>query len=242
MTRFIFTSRAGGVSVSPFATFNLASHVGDDPVAVAQNRVLLADSLGIAQNRIFFMNQVHGKQVAIIDEKSDVNQPPEADALFTKIKDVALVTLVADCIPVLMTSKGAVAAVHVGRRGLSLDIISEVLGIFESNGVGKREITAHIGPAICAKCYEVGVAVYQEVIATVPAAATSFNSQSGKPCLNIEAGLISQLESNGVKWESINRCTMHDSGYFSYRRDGITGRQAGVVTLAPAETASPKEV
>lgn len=242
MTRFVFTSRAGGVSVSPYASFNLANHVGDDPVAVAQNRVLLANLIGVAQDKIFYMNQVHGKQIAVIDEKSDANQSPDADALFTKLRDVALVTMVADCIPVLMTSKDAIAAVHVGRRGLSLDIISEVLGIFESNGVGMREITAHIGPAICAKCYEVGVDVYQEVIDKVPAAATSFNSQSGNPCLNIEAGLISQLEISGVKWESINRCTMHDSGYFSYRRDGITGRQAGVVTLAPAETAPAGEI
>lgn len=241
MTRFIFTSRTGGVSVPPYATFNLANHVGDDPVAVAANRVLLADSIGVARNKIFFMNQVHGKQIAIIDEKSDANLPPEADALFTTLKDVALVTLVADCIPVLMTSKDAVAAVHVGRRGMSLNIVSEVIKLFEANGVSTAEITAHIGPAICAKCYEVGDDVYQEVIAQVPEAATAIKSQSGKPCLDIEAGLISQLTNNGVSWNSMKRCTLHDSGYFSYRRDGITGRQAGVVTLATDETAPAKE-
>lgn len=234
MSRFIFTSRSGGVSNAPYNSFNLAMHVGDNPAAVTQNRLQLADDFRIPATNLFFMNQVHGKKVIVIDEKSDSTFAPDADALFTTRKDVALVTLVADCIPLLLESPRAVAAVHVGRRGLALDILREVLNLFESYKIKSDEISAHIGPSICVECYEVDQDVYDEFVELVPAASSSLKSASGKPCLDIELGLISQLNSGGIKWERLKKCTSHDDGYFSYRRDGITGRQAGVISLMGA--------
>ena len=118
MARRLFTNRLGGVSKPPFESFNLALHVGDDQNAVAENRTRLAALVGVSPDRLFFMNQVHGRDVAIIDELSDANIAPSVDALFTKVPGLALVTLIADCVPVLLYSEGAIAAVHIGRKGL----------------------------------------------------------------------------------------------------------------------------
>lgn len=231
MSRFFFTSRAGGVSTNPYASFNLATHVGDNLNSVKANRAQLSKLIDVAEDKIFYMNQVHGKKVAIIDELSDANQAITADALFTTRGDVALAVLVADCIPVLLISPDAVAAVHVGRRGLTLGIINEVMNVFSTHGVSQSSISAQIGPAICVRCYEVGFDLYREVVEVVPSAASTFESPEGKPCLDIHSGVIAQLREFGVTWNSQNKCTAHNEQYFSYRRDGVTGRQAGVVSL-----------
>lgn len=229
MSRSVFTSREGGVSNPPYDGFNLATHVGDSLDFVNSNRAELAKKIGLPLEKIFYMNQVHGAEVAQITADSDIASPPSVDSLFTTEKGVALVTLIADCVPLLMHSPRAVAAVHVGRKGLVAGVFQQTLQMFNANGITNREITAEIGPSICAKCYEVDQDVYAEVISKIPGASTENLSANGKPCLGVEAGLISLLEQHGVEWSSINLCTMHDSGYFSYRRDGVTGRQAGVI-------------
>lgn len=230
MSRWVFTSRLGGVSQPPFDSFNLASHVGDNPDHVELNRQQLAKMLQLDRTKLFFMNQVHGSRVVVIDENSNPSQSPEADALFTTRKDVGLVTLVADCIPLLLLSTSAIAAVHVGRRGLQKEILDEVIAVFMQHGVPPNEISAQIGPAICGACYEVDEELFEEVVTQIPSTATNFRS-NGKPCLDITAGLISQLESFKISWQRENVCTLHDSDHFSYRGASITGRQAGAITL-----------
>jgi len=229
MSRSVFTSREGGVSNPPYSGFNLATHVGDSLDSVKSNRAELARNIGLPLEKIFYMNQVHGAQVAQITVNSDFASPPSVDALFTTEKGIALVTLIADCVPLLMHSPSAVAAVHVGRKGLVSGVFQQTLQMFKNNGVKNAEITAEIGASICASCYEVDQDVYAEVVSKVPGAATENLSPNGKPCLGVESGLVSLLEQQGIKWSSTNQCTVHDSGFFSYRRDGITGRQAGVI-------------
>ncbi|MEY3325303.1 MAG: hypothetical protein RL694_190 [Actinomycetota bacterium] len=229
MSRSVFTSREGGVSKPPYDGFNLASHVGDAADSVMANRAELASRVGLPLDNIFFMNQVHGAVVAEVTVDSDFNFAPSVDALFTREKRVALVTLIADCVPLLMHSPSAVAAVHLGRKGLVAGVFQQTLQLFNKYGIQNSEISAEIGASICAKCYEVDTDVYEDVIRQVPEASTNNLSPNGKPCLGVEAGLISLLEQQGIRWSSINRCTIHDPGYFSYRRDGITGRQAGVI-------------
>lgn len=231
MSRSLFTSREGGVSTAPYFSFNLAQHVGDDGDSVTANRAILAGQLGLSTLSLYFMNQVHGRSVAVIDENSSADDAPDVDALFTTLPGVALVTLVADCIPLLMHSSRAIAAVHVGRRGLVEGVFQATLEVFIEHGISTDEIRAEIGPSICGRCYEVDEALYRDVITVIPAAATGHKSRQGKPCLDIEAGLGSLLDIAGISWSSTNLCTMHDVGYFSYRRDGVTGRQAGVITL-----------
>lgn len=234
MARYRFTSRSGGVSSSPYDSFNLASHVGDESTSVIRNREILAQAMELRLSNLFFMNQVHGNKVSVIDENSNYLDTPTADALFTMQTDVALVVLVADCIPVLLESPNAVAAVHVGRRGLAAGIITETIKHFALNQIPNSSIKAHIGAAICAACYEVDQKVYDEVVQTVPATATDITSKNGKPCLDLNQGLISQLKGLGIEWSATGKCTMHDDGFFSYRAASVTGRQAGVITLQKA--------
>ena len=229
MPRSLFTSRNGGVSVAPFESFNLALHVGDDSSRVIKNRGLLATQFGYSPDSFYFMNQVHGADVAVIDEKSSPDIVPTVDALFTMTPGKVLVTLIADCIPLLLRSDRAVAAVHVGRQGLVRGAFESAIDVFQSQGIPPREIQAELGPSICGQCYEVDREMFSDVTKQIPATAAKIRPQS--TCLNIESGLISKLDQTGVAWKSSGLCTMHDPGFFSYRRDGVTGRQAGVIVL-----------
>lgn len=227
MANTLFTSRLGGVSSPPFDSFNLASHVGDDSVAVAKNREILASMIGLPRNQIFFMTQVHGNVVAVIDKDSDPQSAPTADALFTTTPGFALVTLIADCTPLLLKSKSAVAAVHVGRKGLVAEVFEATIKVFNQHGVSNQEITGEIGPSICRDCYEVDLDTYREVVSQNPAAATD----ESRRCLDVAGGLAARLKSAGIEFWASQLCVRHTPGYFSYRRDEVTGRQAGVVWL-----------
>lgn len=227
MSRSLFTSRNGGASVAPYNSFNLALHVGDNPGVVKKNREILASQLNVSPSSLYFMNQVHGNDVAIITESTSSDEVPTVDALFTTVPGKYLVTLIADCIPLLLRSNAAVAAVHVGRKGLVRGVFEKSLEVFIDHKIRSEEITAELGPSICGRCYEVDSEMLSDVTTQIPAAA----EKTSHSCLNIESGLISKLEAAGIQWKSSGLCTLHDPGYFSYRRDGVTGRQAGVIAL-----------
>lgn len=227
MPHTLFTSRSGGVSAPPYDSFNLASHVGDDPGAVTQNRELLSGLINLPLNQIFFMNQVHGNEVAVIEESSDSTINPSVDALFTTVPGRALVTLVADCTPLLLKSDRAIAAVHVGRKGLVAKVLEATLKVFDSYGISTNEISAEIGPSICPDCYEVDLKTYREVISANPEAGTD----ESRHCLDVAGGLKARLALAGIPFKSSDVCVKHTPGYFSYRRDDVTGRQAGVIWL-----------
>jgi hypothetical protein len=217
----------GGASSAPFDSFNLASNVGDDYLAVAKNRETLASLVGLPRTQIFFMTQVHGNKVAVINRDSDPNHAPEVDALFTTEPGFALATLIADCTPLLLKSNRAVAAVHVGRKGLVAEVLEATLRVFKEHEIAPSELEADIGPSICAQCYEVDLQTYREVVESNPATATD----EIRHCLDVAGGLKSRLEKYGIKYKASDICVNHTPGYFSYRRDGVTGRQAGVVWI-----------
>ena len=227
MARTLFTSRAGGVSNPPFDSFNLAVHVGDDPKSVLRNREILSEQIGIDISRIFFMNQVHGREVAVIAEDSDPNFAPTADALFTTLTGRALVTLIADCTPLLLKAEGAIAAVHVGRKGLVAQVLEATLTVFNQHGIPNNSISAEIGPSICRDCYEVDLATYRDVVTSNPATATD----EVRHCLDISGGLQDRLKRFEIPFKVAPLCVAHDPGFFSYRKNGRTGRQAGVIWL-----------
>ena len=229
MSRSLFTSRNGGVSRAPYESFNLALHVGDDATNVHQNRQILAQQFGFPLESFHFMNQVHGADIAIIDGDSNPHEVPTVDALFTSTPGKVLVTLIADCIPLLLRSPTAVAAVHVGRQGLVRGAFESALKEFQLRDIAPSEIQAELGPSICGQCYEVDESMHRDVTHHIPA--TSMKTRPQSTCLNIESGLISKLEGAGIRWKSSGLCTMHDPGFFSYRRDGVTGRQAGILVL-----------
>lgn len=227
MAQTRFTSRTGGVSSGAFADFNLATHVGDSSDAVSSNRARLAELIGIPKTQIFYMNQVHGADVAEVGASCSAATTPTADALFTRDPGIALVVLVADCIPLLLSSPSAIAAVHVGRKGLVAGVLASTLARFFASGVSAAEISADLGASICVDCYEVDLGTYREVARAHPATATD----EMRHHLDLSAGLLAELDRAGISARASQECTMHSSDYFSYRRDGVTGRQAGVIWL-----------
>jgi hypothetical protein len=199
---------------------NLAAHVGDSPETVAFNRQLLAKMTGPTQ----FMNQVHGDEVV---EVKSIIEDPTCDALITTVPGIALAVMVADCIPLLLSSATVVGAVHVGRRGLMNSVA--VKTIESMRKLGAASIHAQLGPSICGRCYEVPQNLADEVISKHPAASSLTNQLT--PALDLPRALIAQLVANDVSYEASAICTLENDEYFSYRRHNITGRNAGVVWL-----------
>lgn len=216
-----FTNRTGGVSTGAFASLNLGTQVGDEISPVMKNRELMAQSLGSIQ----YMSQVHGNRVVLIEEAIDVD--PTADALVTGIPGIVLAVQVADCIPLLLTSQESVAAVHVGRRGLMNGVAQHAIDVMREMGSGS--ITAIIGPAICGSCYEVSEEIFQEVVANHPDAACQ--TSLGTHSLDLPRALTVFLQGLDIEVRNESNCTLESQDYFSYRRDAITGRQAGFVWL-----------
>lgn len=217
-----FTDRAGGVSSGGFTSLNLGDHVSDSPDSVASNRKIVADRFGQTQ----YMNQVHGNRVAIIEEVTE--EIPTADALVTGIPGITLAVMVADCIPLLLTSENSVAAVHVGRKGLVNRVAEKAIEVMRE--ISTAEISATIGPAICGICYEVSQDIYDEVTQSHPESAA--RTKANTPSLDLVKALIADLKAMGiVKIDNQSRCTHENDSLFSYRRDGVTGRQAGLVWL-----------
>ena len=217
-----FTDRLGGASSSNFASLNLGYHVGDSPEMVAANRALISAKFGPTQ----YMNQVHGNRVAMIEEVTD--EYPTADALVTGIPGITLAVMVADCIPLLLKSQDAVAAVHVGRKGLLNRVAEKAIDVMRE--ISDAQISAIIGPAICGKCYEVSPEIFSEVTQSHPESASQ--TASNTPSLDLVAALFSDLKKSGItEIDNQSRCTLEDQNLYSYRRDGATGRQAGLVWL-----------
>jgi len=199
---------------------NLAQHVGDNAETVARNRELLSKITGPIQ----FMNQVHGDEV--VEVKSLIDDPT-CDALITTVPGIALAVMVADCIPLLLSSSTVVAAVHVGRRGLMNSIALKAVDAMRA--LGAEQIHAQLGASICGRCYEVPQELADEVVAKHPSASSLTNTLT--PALDLPRALITDLVAHGVTYEASTICTLENDEYFSYRRHNITGRNAGVVWL-----------
>lgn len=229
--RKVFTNRAGGVSAAPYDSFNLGDHVGDDPAAVAANRARLAAVLGLPEDRLVWMEQIHSNNVTVVDGAS--TSPVEAtDALVTTERELALVVLTADCVSVLLsdTDAGVVAAVHAGRMGARNGIVKKTVAKMVELGATPARIHALMGAAASGKHYEVPQAMADDVESRLPGARV--RTTKGTWGLDIRAGLIRELLSLGVTAvDSDPRCTIEDDSFFSYRREGTTGRQAGIVWL-----------
>lgn len=217
-----FTDRTGGISTGAFGSLNLALHVEDDPSVVLNNRRLLEVQLG---QPIQYMEQVHGDSVALIG--CSPIDTPTADALLTRDRGIALAVMVADCIPLLLANAGAVAAVHVGRRGLLNGVAIKTLNHLRS--IDSSPMTAVIGPSICGNCYEVSREIFNEVTDRYPA--SSARTLNGGFSLDLANALTLELINCGVTVIDESRCTVEDNSLFSYRRDGKTGRQVGIVWL-----------
>lgn len=229
---FAFTDRWGGVSAAPYEQLNLGGAVGDDAGAVTANRELAAKSLGLEPDRVVWMNQVHGADVAVVDGPWGTGDLPSVDAIVTARRGLALAVLTADCVPVLLADPvaGVVAAAHAGRPGMVAGVVPAAVRAMTGLGADPARIVARTGPAVCGRCYEVPEAMRAEVATVEPAAYA--DTRWGTPSVDVCAGVHAQLERLGVRdREQSPVCTLESRDHFSYRRDGATGRLAGYVWL-----------
>ena len=231
LVRRVVTGRAGGVSAPPYDSFNLGDHVGDDPNAVANNRIRLATEIGLTPGRLVWMDQIHSRNIAVVD--GPVSAPLEAtDAVVTSVPDLALVVLTADCVPVLLSDDeaGVIAAVHAGRVGARIGIVPRVLDVMVEQGARLSRIGAFLGPAASGRQYEVPPHMQADVEKHLPGSATK--TARGTTGLDLRAGVRRQLLDAGISGVAMDpRCTIEDRTLFSHRRGAPTGRIAGVIWM-----------
>lgn len=211
-----FSGRGGGVSAPPYASLNLGALTDDDPAAVAANRRRLAHAAGFSPAELSWACQVHSTGVLEVTRHGRAGR---GDALIRRSRG-ALAVLTADCVPVLLAGEGGVAAVHAGWRGLAAGVVGAAV-----DRLGSAR-AAWIGPSIRACCYEVGSEVVRAFRARglpVAGARRVDPTEAARAAL-AHAG-VERVATSGI-------CTACDSAYFSYRRDGLTGRQMGVIALA----------
>ncbi|MFB7468357.1 peptidoglycan editing factor PgeF [Streptomyces sp. NPDC056224] len=230
---FAFTDRWGGVSAVPYEELNLGGAVGDDPAAVLANRARAARSLGLDPDLVVWMNQVHGRDVAVVDGPWNAEAGiPSVDAVVTARRGLALAVLTADCTPVLLADPvaGVAGAAHAGRPGLVAGVVPAAVEAMVALGAEPGRIVARTGPAVCGRCYEVPAEMRDAVSEVVPAARAE--TSWGTPAVDVVAGVHAQLAEAGVTGGLRSAvCTLESRDHFSYRRDRVTGRLAGYVWL-----------
>ncbi len=229
---YLFSNRLGGVSQKPFESFNLAFHVGDDEAKVRQNRNRLSQEF-FGGAKIWAMSQVHSDRVCRIDDEIDTF---ECDALMTHEKQAVLMVMVADCIPILFfdAEHNVIAAVHAGRQGVFLNIAKKTFdAMHRAYGTKSEALYVMAGPSIGVCCYEVGADLARQ--AQSIGYEHAIKIQNGRYYLDIKAILRSQLLALNLKasqFEINALCTAcNTQNYFSYRKEGKTGRFCGAIML-----------
>lgn len=226
------TGRWGGVSAPPYASLNLASHVGDDAADVATNRGRVARLLGLPQDALAVMDAVHGADVAFAGEPGTY---AGVDALVTQQAGLAVMALGADCVPLAIVGSDGVtvAAAHCGWRGLAADVVGAVVRAVRDRGTDVRAVI--LGPSVCGSCYPVPRERVDELAdrsSSAVRAAALVRAADGQQGIDVREGLRARLSELGVAGEAVvlaGGCTVEDNRLFSYRRDGITGRHAVAV-------------
>lgn len=224
------TTRNGGVSRPPFASFNLGAHVGDNPVHVAGNRQRLREALELPGEPLW-LQQVHGATVIAAEQ---ITGPVGGDASYARAPGQVCAVLTADCLPVLLCERsgGRVAALHCGWRGLVNGVIGATLARL---ACAPEQILAWLGPAIGPDHFVVGEEVRNLFMDMDPDNDFYFRPSRGQRWLADLYGLTRrQLQASGVTAiYGEHRCTVTErEQFFSYRRDGVTGRMATLIWLA----------
>ncbi len=225
--RSLQTTRNGGQSVAPYDTFNLGEHVGDVRQTVARNRQRLAQYL---PTEPVWLKQVHGIEVANADRADCV---PQADAAIARQRGAVCVVMTADCLPVLLCDEAGtvVAAAHAGWKGLAAGVIEATV---QEMGIAPQKLLAWLGPAISQREFEVGEEVRDVFRAHHAQAGEAFlPGVTGKWMADIYLLAHQRLHALGIsRVYGGEHCTFGDSTrFFSYRRDGITGRMGTFIWL-----------
>jgi YfiH family protein len=230
--RFAITSRRGGRSAAPFDSLNLGGRL-DERGDIEANRTAVAAAFDVTRERLLFMDQCHSADVARADGPWRGGTAPRVDAVVTSRDDLALGALSADCVPVLLADpvSGVVAAVHAGRPGMVARVVDHAVDALVDAGADPAETVAVVGPSVCGRCYEVPEGMRAEAAAVSPPSATV--SWTGTPAIDVAAGVVDQLTGRGIRVTWVPGCTRESPDLYSYRRDGATGRFAGIVRLLP---------
>jgi YfiH family protein len=223
------TGRAGGVSAAPYESCNVGDHVGDAPDAVAANRARVAAEAGLTDPTTWvWMRQVHGVDVHVAGGPTG-GRPPEVDAAVTAVPGLPLAVLTADCAPVALASDDAVGVVHAGHRGLEHGVIPAA--VERLRAIGSGPVRAYLGPCIRPARYEFGAADLARLVDRLGVEVEG-RTHDGRPALDIPAAVRAALRAAGVDdFVDGGVCTASSEAYYSYRRDGLTGRQATIVVL-----------
>lgn len=229
--RAVQTLRGGGVGIAPYDSFNLATHVGDRPEVVAENRRLLRATLGLPGEPVW-LRQVHGTRVVTLPCD---DSEPEADAAWTAEPGVVCAVLTADCLPVLLCAGdgSVVGAAHAGWRGLAAGVLEATVAAMP---VPSSRLIAWLGAAIGPAAFEVGPEVRETFVSADPALAYCFTAGAGDRWFaDLYALARARLRRAGVgAVHGGGACTYRDAqSYFSYRRESRCGRMAALIWIAP---------
>lgn len=232
--RLISTFRGGGgvgVSGAPYASWNLGDHVGDDPAAVAENRRRLRAAAGLPSEPAW-LNQVHGASVVDLDASDPRGA---ADAATARDSGVVCAILTADCLPIAFSTESGdrIAAAHGGWRGLAAGVIPSTV---RSMGVAPERLLVWLGPAISSRHFEVGAEVREAFVKRDLQAAAAFQPNA-RGRFMADLSMLARLELKALRIDRVyggDECTYAQADrYFSYRRDGVTGRQATLIWREP---------
>lgn len=226
--RAFVTTRAGGVSSAPFASFNVGLSTGDDPLAVRENRARLT---ALLPREPSWLKQVHGARVVNAAEATDT---PQADASLATAPGIVCAVQAADCIPVLFCNRPGtlVAAAHAGWRGLAGGVVDNTVSALAAAGARPADLLAYIGPGIGPGAFEVGDEVREAYTASDPGAQSAFSAHGpGKWLADLPTLVRRALERCGVREvHGGTLCTYSDAArFYSYRRDRVTGRMAALI-------------
>lgn len=223
-----FFTREGGVSTGPYASLNCSTRSGDDPANLAENRRRVAECLNVAPEKLLGVTQIHCPRVITVETPWAPGEGEQADAMVTRLTDVALGVITADCAPVLFTSKDGqtVGAAHAGWRGALAGVLEATLEAMQALGVKPTDVRAVVGPCIAQESYETGEDMHTAITSADPQAARFFTP--GKPghyqfdlagwCVfRLERAGIGQVAALGVDTRA------DEKRFFSHRRRTLAG-------------------
>jgi hypothetical protein len=232
--RHAFLTRQGGVSLSPYDSLNLSDRNGDREQFVSKNKRTIAETFGFDSSHLILLDQIHQDRILLLGKPiTPLPSPLEFDALITNSPDTFLGILTADCLPIFVADqkKKVIAAIHAGRQGTALGITAKALRkMEEAFDCLSKDLLIAIGPSIGPSCYEIDEKVFQQEWKPFSA-----SKGVGKWMVDLARVNIGQMKREGIEEEQIswvNLCThCHGDLFFSYRKEGRTGRQLSFIGM-----------
>lgn len=236
--RHAFFTRNGGVSTGPYRSLNFSYAATDSPENVRENLRRAASALGVEPARIYFLSQVHGNEVRVLDGEENREQVlfEEGDAVLSLTPDLACGVRTADCVPVLIADRrsGGVGAIHAGWRGTVSGVVATAVTKLREISGGEGELLAAIGPHISRQAFEVSDDVARQLVECSPLDDVVDRSFGPRPHVDLRRIIRGQLRELGLADDAIDDvpgCNLLDEAdFFSYRRDGkASGRHLSAI-------------